>query len=706
MSLLAPLYFAGAMAIGLPILFHLIRRRPKGEVEFSSLMFLKQSPPRLTRRSRLDNWFLLLLRALALMLLAAAFARPFLRSVAKIESEDSGRSVMLLVDTSASMQRVGLWQQALDISNDVISEIESGDLLAVVTFDRTPETLLEFEQSSKMDIEARKGAAKDGLQQSRPSWHRTNIGRALTYAAELAVSYEPEETDSDGDDAAAGRTAGPVEIVLVSDMQEGSEVESLQSFEWPESVTLDVRRVTPRDKTNAWASILTSDSDVNDKDDRVRVRVTNAPDSDQGVFRIAWEGNDGLSSEFPIQVPPGESQVVRMPEPTPAIKALALLGDDHSFDNKHYLVSPQPRPVSLMHVGAASDEPRESLLYYLERIPLSNAYREVSVEAIDPAELATAPDSRQVPLVVVAEPIPAASESVLREYVSSGGRLLVVLHDAESAVAMAGNCNSIAETKMQVGEAEVDDYAMLGRIRFDHPLFASMADPQFNDFSKIRFWSHRRITDFGKPQTEDNPSDVGWSTVASFDDGDPALLEIKIGSGTAWVMSAGWQPGASQLALSTKFIPLVFSFFDSDSDRTGAAGLRVGDALVFDPSETATLTKPSGEQTAYRSADDADVLDAPGVYKYTDNEVAQPFAINLDSSESQTEPMSEDALERFGVALGDMQSMERAEDLDRQMRDQELENRQKIWQWLLVTALGLLAVETWLGKRVESRTAA
>ena len=67
MSLLAPLYFLGALAVGLPIVFHLIRRRPKGEVEFSSLMFLKPTPPRLTRRSRLENLPLLLIRALALI---------------------------------------------------------------------------------------------------------------------------------------------------------------------------------------------------------------------------------------------------------------------------------------------------------------------------------------------------------------------------------------------------------------------------------------------------------------------------------------------------------------------------------------------------------------------------------------------------------------------------------------------------------------
>ncbi len=74
MSLLAPLYFLGALAVTLPILFHLIRRQPKGQVEFSSLMFLRPTPPRLTRRSRLDNWPLLLIRALALTLLALAFA--------------------------------------------------------------------------------------------------------------------------------------------------------------------------------------------------------------------------------------------------------------------------------------------------------------------------------------------------------------------------------------------------------------------------------------------------------------------------------------------------------------------------------------------------------------------------------------------------------------------------------------------------------
>ncbi len=52
MSFLTPFYVLGALAIAAPIILHLIRRTPKGEVPFSSLMFLAPTPPRLTRRSR------------------------------------------------------------------------------------------------------------------------------------------------------------------------------------------------------------------------------------------------------------------------------------------------------------------------------------------------------------------------------------------------------------------------------------------------------------------------------------------------------------------------------------------------------------------------------------------------------------------------------------------------------------------------------
>ena len=115
MSLLAPLYILGALAIALPVLFHLIRRTPQGRQDFSSLMFLDPSPPRITKRSRLNNVLLLILRATALALLAFAFARPFFKQSATADvSHSQGKRVALLVDTSASMRRGDLWRRRPD----------------------------------------------------------------------------------------------------------------------------------------------------------------------------------------------------------------------------------------------------------------------------------------------------------------------------------------------------------------------------------------------------------------------------------------------------------------------------------------------------------------------------------------------------------------------------------------------------------------
>jgi hypothetical protein len=97
MSFLAPLFLLGGLAIALPVVFHLVRRSSREKQVFSSLMFLKPTPPRMTRRNRLENIFLLLLRCLALCILALGFARPFLqRPMAATPTGTAGAQVVIL----------------------------------------------------------------------------------------------------------------------------------------------------------------------------------------------------------------------------------------------------------------------------------------------------------------------------------------------------------------------------------------------------------------------------------------------------------------------------------------------------------------------------------------------------------------------------------------------------------------------------------
>ncbi len=715
MSLLAPLYFFGAMAIGLPILFHLIRRRPKGEVEFSSLMFLRPTPPRLTRKSRLDNWPLLLIRALALILLAAAFARPFLRSTALSDSDLPARRMVLLIDTSASMQRAGLWQQAIDKAGDVITDLQPADQLAIVTFDQTPKTLLGFEQSSQLTLPQRKATAKSLLAGVAPTWYPTETGKAIAYAADLVVGYEPEEKKVDGDPAQDVATeTGPAHMILISDMQAGSRVESLQVYSWPDRLRLDVEKVVAKDKTNASAQILVDGpQEKSDGDkDRVRIRVVNAADSTESRFRLRWAEATGSDAvEMPIQVPPGESRVVRMPSPTPGVTSLVLGGDDHPFDNTQYVVSPQPQSMKLLYLGQTptgprnAAEPRESLLYYLQRVPLNNPYRIVQVESIAPDQLKEVPDPKEVPLVVVEGPVSSDIVDRFFKYVSSGGRWLYVLTADGQPQDVANSLNGLIRrqgqevtddsttgsqqdsTGLVIEEASVEDYAMFSRIDFKHPVFAPMSDPQFNDFTKIRIWSHRTIRGL----------DESWKVLSRFDDDDPALIERVIEDGRLWVLATGWQPAESQLALSTKFIPFVFSLFDIGGRRGGGDRFTLGQAIDLPPVESAVITRPSGSAFKYTSGEDAALIDQPGIYQYSDDQDGRSFAVNLDESESRTAAIGDSELERFGVKLGQQLTTAQAEAKQRQLRDVELEKRQKLWQWLLVAVMALLAIETWLG---------
>src|SRR4051812_28241617 len=144
MSFLAPLFVLGALAVAAPILFHLIRRTSREKISFSSLMFLQPTPPRVTRKSRLENILLLILRCAVLCLLALAFGRPFLRRPVNAQSANTANRIVILLDTSASMRRDELFTEARAKALDIVRQSTPNDELAILTFDRSPRTLLSF----------------------------------------------------------------------------------------------------------------------------------------------------------------------------------------------------------------------------------------------------------------------------------------------------------------------------------------------------------------------------------------------------------------------------------------------------------------------------------------------------------------------------------------------------------------------------------
>ena len=57
----------------------------------------------------------------------------------------------------------------------------------------------------------------------------------------------------------------------------------------------------------------------------------------------------------------------------------------------------------------------------------------------------------------------------------------------------------------------------------------------------------------------------------------------------------------------------------------------------------------------------------------------------------------------MGVKIGEQKTAAAELAQMRQMRDRDIENRQKTWKWLILSAIVLLIGETWLASRTESQ---
>ncbi len=712
MSFLYPLFLAGAAAIAIPIVLHMVRRRTKKRVAFSSLMFVPAAPPLLRNRSRVENVFLLMLRCAIVVLLAFAFSRPFFARPASNNGVRPAKRIVLLIDTSASMRRTGLWGQATAHVRAALQDAGRADSVCIMSFDRETRIVMGFEQWDRLEPPQRAAAGAEQVSKLLPTWGQTNLAAALIAAAE---AVEDEEINDAGQAATARR------IVLISDLQEGSELEGLAGYEWPKQTGLVVRQVRPAAATNAALQLVTDRADLTatDTENRPRIRITNSSDAAAEQFQINWANDaavhsgprdslrSGPNEPVNVYVAPGRSVVIRAPAAKggQASPRLILTGDDHDFDNTLY-VAPSIRPafggVNILYIGGDDPNDSKEMLFYIRQaFGATGALAPQVVWRRGDQDIA-AEEAAAADLIVVTDILSPQNIAVFRAGVESGRTLLLVLKGVEAAETLAG----LAQIeKVALEEAQVDRYAMLGRIDFTHPLFMPFSEPLFGDFTQIHFWKYRRI----------NAGDLPDARVpAWFDTDDPALLELRVGKGSLLVLSCGWGRADSQLALSSKFVPLLYSILEYAGVRTTEQlQYFVGDSVPIRRSPACEsgdvrIRKPDGSVIVIEPPESAGggfaQTDQPGIYTIQ-SDAGRPdaglFAVNLSARECRTAPIPIEDLENLGVVLdhGDRR-IEKAENMRRHSNLAEMEYEQKLWRRLLAALLIVALMETALAGRL------
>ena len=113
----------GGLAVGVPILIHLLNKRRFKIVEWAAMDFLFQADKKNRRRVRLENFILLLLRCLAMLLLGLLLARPFLPSELMLGAQTEKIERVILLDDSLSQKVLSGNETGMQVAQKSIKDL-------------------------------------------------------------------------------------------------------------------------------------------------------------------------------------------------------------------------------------------------------------------------------------------------------------------------------------------------------------------------------------------------------------------------------------------------------------------------------------------------------------------------------------------------------------------------------------------------------
>lgn len=681
MSFLAPLFFASLAALAVPVLIHMIQRERKTVVAFPSLMFVRKIPYQSFRRQRIRHWFLLLMRCAALILLVAAFARPFVRLPALAAGGAGAGEVVLLVDRSYSMAQGDRWDDATAAARRIVNGLAADDRTTLIFFD----TGAAAGPRSTVD-RASLLAAIDGAEVGSGA---TRYGPALKLAEGiLAESEQPR-----------------LEAVLISDFQK-SGAESASGVRFPEGTSFRAVPVGESGVSNVVVAGASFQREYFSGRERVTVSARLANRGNARVsslpVTLTVEGRDLETLRATIE-PHGGATVAFAPftlgdHATPAVIRAAedSLPKDDAF---YFVVSPgQVVPVLLLLNPGAS---RESSLYLTRALAIGTSPAfDVMVKPVDQASAADLSGRR---VVVLNDTRPPAGQAgrALTEFVQNGGGLLVVLGERstwpdDGPALLPGR---YARPLDREGRG-----AGLGVVDFSHPVFELFSAPRSGDITAGRFFRYRPI--------EPGPD---ATVLARFDDGQPALVERRVGEGRVFVWASTLDTFWNDLALKPVFLPFVHRIVEYLGDYAPPTPwYTAGDVLdlssqrlPFGARATPDLVAltPSGDRRPLSEDGRAGLLELTeqGFYEVRDANAAdaRPFtiAVNLDLAESDLTTI--DPEELVSSITGRVGGERDGSATARELRPEDLERRQTVWWYLLVGALALFLTETIISNRLS-----
>ncbi len=525
MAFLTPLYLLGGLLIALPIVLHWLRRDVAPSVPFTAVRLLRGSPINRSRRRRLRDLLLLAARVLALLLLAASFARPYIAG-----ARAAAGATIVVVDRSFSMSAPGEMARARALARTAIQESAS-DRIAVVGFDEEADVLAPF------------GTAAD----ARLAVDRIDAGFGSTrYAAAFQKAAE----------LAAGAGAPRVRLVLVSDLQRGGLEGGAATL--PSHIELSVRDAGAPSKNLAVVEARVEALPPEGGSHGGAVRPEGGSHRQVGVTAVVRNcGNAAATADVQLEssgripttrrvsIEAGGSTTVDFGAQAPGPVGIRITDEDgFAADNVRYAVPPARALPRVLVVGGAAGA--EQGFYVSRALQASGEdgpdfdVRSISAQALnalDPSDLR----AQAVVVLLSTHGLDRRARALLPPFVASGGGLFIAAGpDVDESV-----LSTVLDWSPPLQAQDRNAAGVLAATDLRHPIFRPFdaVAANFGQVSFERVWQISPAKD--------------WQPVARFTDGAPALVERTSGRGKVLLFASDLGHRWNDFPLHAVFVPFV-----------------------------------------------------------------------------------------------------------------------------------------------------
>ena len=703
LGFLAPLFVAaGIVGASIPIILHLLNRERARRLVFSTVRFIQMSHQTNVRRHKLKRLLLLLMRILMLALLGVAFARPFFAAAPIISQKVGGkRNAIIILDTSYSMQYEEAFQNAKEEGIKILDGLDSTDAACLVL------------SSDNARVVAPLGSdfshLRTALNVAEVTYKPTDYLDALQTADEILESIP----------------IGEKQIYLIGDMQKRGWENFIETDKLGPDVQIEFVNVGVENPQNlAITGISVPPVVLNEQQaSHLVARVHNFGDEpvENLPVRLFIDGNVIHTVQLDIEPDDLADAVFKVDFQDEATHTgwIELPEDALVVDNKRYftLQSLQSIKVHAIRNKSQTQNAYQKTETFFMKMAFAAGSDAVPIDFSESTTVPGAETLARADVLILADvaQLSSAEAGRVKNYVAAGGGLILTVGDNLDADAyeqhLGGETGLMPCNFVQaVGDAlDRQQFRVLATIKYEHPIFAPFKEPNHGDFGKARFYRFFQAV----PTTD-------ATVIAAYDDGSPALFEKPYGDlGRVLCFTSTIDRDWNDLPIRAVYLPFLhesIKYLALKNVET-IPNYRVGDTVeltaetedmttqespvvaVFNPNNVETRLQ-IGEDNTITSVFYTDTM-LPGIYSiHASGAKSRHFVVNVDATESDlaSRDIEELASMLKGAADESGEDKPTAELIAQYQED--VENRQDIWIYLMLAVFALAVTEMFLANRI------